>query len=98
MRATYRVRLTFDTLLVSADLTEASAPIQVLIEDEDEDDGYRVVPTPYQTADARHDERQMARLAVRAMGGEYWQDPSIDYSDIDEDEAIDGMIVSVEAV
>ena len=91
----YTVKLAFDTLLVSADLAKASAPIRLLIADDDHVDGYRYVSTPYQTADCEGDERLMAILAVRSMGGEYWQDPFFDYDGISDDDAIDAMIISV---
>lgn len=89
-RIIYRVDLTIDTLYVSADLVEASAPIQV-VDPEAED----ITPTPYQTADARHDAMRMAVLAVLAMGGEYWQDPSRDYGEQSDEEAVAAMIRSV---
>ena len=91
----YTVTLTFDTLLVSANLAQASAPIRILIDDDDHINGWRYVSTPYQTADCEGDERRMAILAVRSMGGEYWQDPDIDYDGVSDDDAIDAMIISV---
>ena len=83
----YTINLGFDQLRVRADLNQASAPIEVF---GDED----FVPTQFQTADARHRVSEMARLAVRAMGPDYWLDPSSDYPD-DEDAYIGALIKSV---
>ncbi len=67
-------RLTFQ-----ANLADAAAPITVIA-----DDGYELLSTPFQTADARHDANRAARLLndwCRSEGGEAWGE--------DEDDSID---------
>lgn len=59
-----------------ADLVEAGAMIRLMTEDDDAEDGYRYSSTPYQTADARHRERDALRLALLAAGREFYVDPS----------------------
>lgn len=88
MTTDYTVRLTFDTLTVRANLAEASAPIKIV-----DEDGI-ATSTGYQTADARHDARIMARLAVLSCGRDYYLDPT---GDVPADDAsyVDGLIRSV---
>lgn len=103
----YTIKLRFgDTLRVEANLAEASAPIKII---NDHDGDWRceetVTSTPYQTADARHDVRRMARLVLQFLGSDYWLDPSIPIVDtedeytingLSEEAYIDSLIVSVE--
>ena len=62
-----------ETLIISADLVEASAPILTVSED---DEGEEITsPTPYQTADARHRELDAVMLAVEYCGREWFAEP-----------------------
>jgi len=59
-----------ETLTISADLDEASANIAVVIDSYD--DGPKMDPTPYQTADARHRKSEAVMLAVSYCGREWY--------------------------
>jgi len=70
---TYKIKTDDGTVYVTANLVEASAPITTYFgSDPDydtrgedcDDDGNRWAPTPYQTADARHREDEMAKLVA----------------------------------
>lgn len=100
----YLARTTFGTFRFQANLAEASAPI-ISLPDRG-DDTMESFPTPYQTADARHDADQAARLCLEYFGREYWCDPSVVSEDDDgnetfdsmtKDDYLDSLIVSVEA-
>ena len=79
MATTYTYRMPWgETLRISADLSQATAPISY--EGLDLGDGAEWTQTPYQTADARHDEREMLRLVVDHLGAEWYADPSSDLS------------------
>ena len=84
----YTISLPFDTLDVEADLTQASAPITLL----DADDNAPMA-TPFQTADARHRPREMARLLIAWLGHDYWRDGDGDGRP--DAEQIDDLILSV---
>lgn len=88
MPTDYTVRLTFGTLTVRANLAEASAPIQIVDAEGD------ATSTGYQTADARHEVREMARLAVLSCGRDYYLDPT---GDVPADDAsyVSGLVQSV---
>lgn len=62
-----------ETLTVSADLVEASAPICTVSEDGEGEES--LDPTPYQTADARHREMDAVMLAVEYCGREWFAEP-----------------------
>ncbi len=90
----YKVKLTFDTFLFEADLSQASAPIRYA--ERDQETGELVYQaTPYQTADAGHDATTAAVLMVRWMGTDYYLEPGEEVGD-DLDEYIRQMIVSVD--
>lgn len=97
--AIYTCRTTFGTFRFEADLTQAAAPIRSLPDHDDDDtDGFS---TPFQTADARHDAREAAKLLIRYFGRDYWLDPTAEVEDgmingMPEDDYIDSLIVSVE--
>lgn len=79
--ATYSYTMPWgETLRISADLAQASAPI--LVEGAEEDDWQS---TPYQTADARHRERDMVRLVIGHLGREW-------YGEADPDELADAIL------
>jgi hypothetical protein len=80
---TYTAKLSFGTFRFAADLTQASAPICLI-----GDDG-ELSSTQYQTADARHRERDALRLALQACGADYYADPS---SDMSADEQLDEIV------
>lgn len=97
---TYTVRLPFDTLVISANLAEASSLVQY----QDADGNWQC--TPYQTADIGYGVREMARTVIDYLGDEYWADPSIITTDEDGDmlysgmsktDYIDSLIMSIEA-
>ncbi len=75
-------------LRVRANLVEASAPIKLVIDDGNGE--LRVEGTPFQTANARHNEYEMAHLIARYVLSE---DSTVDKSDLENLE-----IVSVTAV
>lgn len=87
----YIVNCGFAAIRVRANLAEASAPILIIDEDDDGDEA--TTPTGYQTADARHRVADMARLAVRSMGRDWYADPVV--ADDDSDAHIDSLIKSV---
>lgn len=89
MRVDYIVNCGFESVRVRANLVDASAPILIV----DNDDEEITSATGYQTADARHREMEMAVLAVRSLGRDWWSDPS-DTID-DEDAYIRALIRSV---
>lgn len=91
----YTVTLPFDRLKIRADLSQASSPIQYLADGDDDDRHW--VPTPYQVADARHDEVEAAVLAVKYLGSEYYLDPADDSDDLDHDAYVRRLILSIEA-
>jgi hypothetical protein len=62
-----------DTLIVSADLVEASALICTVTEDEDGEES--LDSTPYQTADAKHRELDAVMLAVQYCGRDWFATP-----------------------
>lgn len=77
MTTDYIVDCGFDTVRVRANLAEASCQIKLVhvgrdAWDEEED----VHSTPFQTADARHDEYRMALLVVRYLGPDWYDDGS----------------------
>ncbi len=67
-----------ETLRMSADLSQASAPIQYEGAERDE-----WMSTPYQTADARHDETRAMRLVLEYLGREYYAAPDDERDDDD---------------
>jgi hypothetical protein len=70
MLTTYTYKMTWgETLRIRADLVQASAPIQVA-NDDDEDGGWTSIP--YQTADARHRQSDMLSLVIRYLGHEWY--------------------------
>jgi hypothetical protein len=71
----YTANLSFGKFRFAADLTQASAPIYLV-----DDDG-ELSSTQYQTADARHRERNALRLALQACGSEYYANPDSEESD-----------------
>lgn len=75
-RKTYTAQMPWgDTLTISADLTQASAPI--LYAGPEEYEGEKNwVSTPYQTADARHREVHAMMLAVEYAGAEWYRAPN----------------------
>lgn len=76
-RKNYTARMPWgETLIVSADLVEASAPICTVSEDDDGEES--LDPTPYQTADARHREKDAVMLAVEYCGREWFAQPNDD--------------------
>lgn len=75
----------------AADLTQASAPI-CNVDDETLEIGSS---TQYQTADARHDADEAARLYVGLLGRDWYGDPD---SDDDDDTQITAAIASVDPV
>ena len=78
--ATITADLGFDRLVLKCDLAQASSPIRYLGGDDDDE----WVTTPYQVADARHDEHEAVALVVAWLGGEYYEDPSSDDSPADQ--------------
>lgn len=86
--ARYIIDLGFDTVIMHADLAQASAPIEYEVDGE-------VFATQYQTADARHREWDAAVLVVACLGRDYWLDPSADAPE-DEDAYIHDLIRSVD--
>lgn len=82
---TYLVTLTDgQQFRMSANLAEASAPIQVSFPDQD-DDGPVWQGTPFQTADARHSDH-----AAAALCAEYFSAGDEDCTDVRSVEAADG--------
>ena len=76
MMETYTYRMPWgETLRIRADLSQAAANIMV-----EGDDGVFCC-TPYQTADARHREKDMLRLVVRHLGAEWYWDGTGDRDD-----------------
>ena len=80
---TYTAKLSFGKFSFAADLTQASAPICLV-----GDDG-ELSQTQYQTADARHRERDALRLALQACGSDFYADPT---SDMSADEQLDELV------
>lgn len=69
-RKTYEIRVRGEKtprLLISADLVRAEQPIRYCVPEMEEEGGW--TSTPYQTADARHRESEMATLC-RGQGSE----------------------------
>ena len=65
--AIYTYRMPWGEILkIKADLSQASAPIQI------EGDEGEWTTTQYQTADARHREQDMLRLAVECLGPDWY--------------------------
>lgn len=93
---TYVVTTTFGQFKFLANMAEAAAPIRSL-DDDDDEYGDRITPTPYQTADARHSEYEAAALLLRYYGPDYYLDPRDDSDDLDHDAYVRRLIVSVEA-
>lgn len=87
MTTKYTADLGFDTLTISADLSQASAPISYLGPDGEH------VSTPHQTADALHDLRAAFRLVVEHLGSDYYADPD---DDRDDDEILDELLDGIE--
>lgn len=102
---TYLARTTFGSFRFEANLAEASAPIFSL--PDRGDDETESFPTPYQTADARHNERTAALLVLEYFGSEYWLDPDAVRDETEDGETtydgktrseyLDGLLVSIEA-
>lgn len=85
----YTAKLPFGKFSFAADLAQASAPIYLV-----GDDG-ELSSTQYQTADARHRERNALRLALQACGSEYYADPSADSSAEEQlDEIVDSAVIT----
>lgn len=63
-----------EMLTISADLSQASANIAVVITGADGEDD-RIDPTPYQTADAKHRAKEAIMLAVTYCGREWYANP-----------------------
>lgn len=85
----YTARLPWgETLKISADLSQASAPISYK-------DGNEWIGTPFQTADARHNECSAIRLILDWFGPGYYRDPD---DDRDPDDVLDEIMgdVSIE--
>jgi hypothetical protein len=100
----YLAKTTFGSFRFAANLAEASAPIRSLPDRGEDEPGD--FPTPYQTADARHDPVRAARLCLEYFGRDYWCDPSAVEEDsagnetfdgMSKDDYLDSLIVSVEA-
>lgn len=102
----YRAKTTFGFFRFQANLSEASAPIIALGSRDDYDDEADF-GTPFQTADARHDEMRAALLLLDYFGSDYWLDPTIKVTKTDDGEMTYGgmprsdyirsLLVSVEA-
>lgn len=90
----YTVTTTFGQFRFAANLAEAAAPL-VSIHDADGDEP-KEEWSPYQTADAGHDARRAAELLLRHYGPAYYLDPDDDRDDLDHDEYVRGLILSVE--
>lgn len=90
MRQTYSYRMPWgETLRISADLAQASAPIYLPSEEEGEDG----MQLPYQTADARHLESEMLRLVVDYLGADFYASPdSEDDHETQMERAIAGAV------
>lgn len=86
----YTVTTTFGSFRFAADLAQASANIYSL-PDRDAEDGDEGGPTPYQTADARHDEMRAAILCLKSFGHEYWLSPMVERDWDDDGQTYDGM-------
>lgn len=88
----YQIKTTWgDKVHFAADLSQASAPIC----DVDDDTLEFGRSTQYQTADARHNLDEAARLYMSTLGRDFYADPSTDQ---DDDEAIEAAIESVEEI
>lgn len=85
--STFSADLGFDIVRFSCDLAQASSPIRV----QDGDGDWQ--STPYQVADARHDEYRALRLVVEYSGRDYYADPNDSRSD---DEILDDILDGVE--
>lgn len=85
------VDLGFDKLELDVDLAQASAPIHYLGEEG------QLVSTPFQTADARHRERDAAKLVIGWLGSDYWLNPDDDEpkDEIEKDQYIGRLIRSI---
>jgi hypothetical protein len=70
MIAIYSVDLGFDRLEIRADLVQAAAKIFYRGADDE------WVHTPYQTADASHDERLALGLVIAYLGRDYFAQPN----------------------
>lgn len=66
----------------AADLSRASEGIYLVDEDGE------LLPTQYQTADARHSIREALRCALKACGSEFYVDPSDARSEEEQLEAL----------
>ncbi len=70
MMITYKIATEGGIVYVRANLSEASSPIYTYFGDDPdkhragENEEWRWSPTPFQTADAQHIERRMARLVA----------------------------------
>jgi hypothetical protein len=64
-----------EALKISADLSQASAPISY-------QDGKEWISTPFQTADARHDASNAVRLILDWFGPAYYMEDGNDGADV----------------
>lgn len=73
MTTIYKIKTDAGVMYISANLVDASAPIHTYFGSEpfydrngesEDSDGLRWDSTPYQTADARHDDDHMAKLVA----------------------------------
>jgi hypothetical protein len=79
----YRVTLDDGSkFLMEADLVQASAPISANFHDPNEDGNWQ--GTPFQTADARHDKHQAAKIV-----NDYFRGGPDDYSEVEKVVQID---------
>ncbi len=86
----YTARLPWgETLTISADLSQASAQITYR-------DGKEWIGTPFQTADARHNEINAVRLILDYFGPGYYREPD---DDREPDDVLDEIMdaVSIDA-
>lgn len=75
--STYTADLGFDRLTIEVDLSQASSPITY----EGADGEW--VTTPFQCADAGHDEARAMRLVLEYLGRDYYAEPDDDRDDDD---------------
>lgn len=88
---TYLCTTTFGSFRFCANFAEASSPIVVV-------NGNEESVTPFQVADASHSPHRAAHMLIRYFGRSYWVGPDFNPETDDDDEYIDGLIVSVEPV
>ena len=90
-RKNYNVKMPWgETLIVSADLTQASAPICTVSEN---DEGEEILdPTPYQTADAAHRPKKAVMLVIEYCNRDWYANPNDDRDSSDILAEIEKMI------